>query len=114
MAILQVIGIIKYANLEFGKYNAWNINMYCKLSILDQIKTFFKTKNPLGNEQVKVVDLEIGISSIEFCVKDQISLIEDRKEKQWIESIYDRKKFLFTYNGIANIHLNPGHDIKEF
>lgn len=82
MRILWVIGTIKYVNLEFGKYNAWNVKVDWKPSILDRIRTFLETKGPLGNEGVKVVDLGINMSSIEFYVRDQISLMEDGKEKE--------------------------------
>ena len=40
--------------------------------------------------------------------------MEDNKEKEWIEDVCDRKKFSFTYDGIANIDPNPGHEIEEF
>lgn len=35
-------------------------------------------------------------------------------EREWVKSLYDLKKFLFTYNGIADSNPNPNHDIKEF
>lgn len=56
MAILWVIEIIKYVNLEFGKYNTWNVKVDCKSSVLNKIRTFLGTKDPLGNKLVKVVD----------------------------------------------------------
>lgn len=56
MVILWVIKTIKYANLEFGKYNTWNVKVDCKSSILNKIRTFLETKDPLGNKLVKVLD----------------------------------------------------------
>lgn len=39
--------------------------------------------------------------------------MEDGKKKEQMEGMYDRIKFLFTYNGIANINLNPSYKIGE-
>lgn len=36
-----------------------------------------------------------------------------KKEKQ-IENIYDKRKFLFTYNDIINKNLNLNHNIQQF
>lgn len=51
---------------------------------------------------------------MEMYIRDQITLMEDGEEKEWIESMCDRKKFLFTYNSIVNINLNSDHEIMEF
>lgn len=51
---------------------------------------------------------------MEFCVKDQISFIEDEKEKEQIENIYNGKKFPFIYDGTANINPNYSHNIEKF
>lgn len=40
--------------------------------------------------------------------------MENGDEKEQVENGCDGKKFRFTYDGIADINLNPGHDIKEF
>lgn len=56
MVILWVIKTIKYANLEFEKYNTWNVKVDCKSSILNKIRTFLETKNLLDNKLVKVLD----------------------------------------------------------
>lgn len=60
------------------------------------------------------MDLQISISSIKIYIRDKINLIEDGKAKKWIESVYDRKKNLFIYDGIANIKPNSGHEIWRF
>lgn len=54
------------------------------------------------------------MSLTESRIRDQISLMEDREEKKWMESMYDGIKFSFIYDGIADINPNPGHDIVEF
>lgn len=51
---------------------------------------------------------------MEIHIKNQISLIKDGEEKEWIESVCDQKKFLFAYNGIADINPNPSYKIGEF
>lgn len=81
MVSLWVIEIIKYADLKFGKYDAWNIKIDCKPSILDEIKTFSKTTYCLSNKQMKIVDFQMSISSMQFCIRDKINPIEDREEK---------------------------------
>lgn len=53
---LQVTRAIKYINLEFEKYNAWNVKVDAKLNVLDRIKNFLKIKDPFSNEQIKVID----------------------------------------------------------
>lgn len=114
MKILWIIKTIKYANLKFRKCNTWNITVDSKLNVLDKIRTFLETKCPPGNKQVKVVDLWICIYAIEFYIRDQISLIENGEENKQKKNICDGKKFSFTDNAIANIHLNPGHNIRKF
>lgn len=47
-------------------------------------------------------------------VKDQIDFMDDRDEKEWMESVYDGRSFPFTYKGIANKDPNAGHDIEQF
>ena len=37
-----------------------------------------------------------------------------KKKKKWMENICDEKKFLFFYDGIADINPNSGHKIGEF
>lgn len=52
--------------------------------------------------------------SIEICIRDQISLMEDKNEKEWIESVCDKEKFSLSYNSIADINPNSGEDIEKF
>lgn len=51
---------------------------------------------------------------MEFHFRNQISLIEDREEKEWMKTLDDKKKFLFTNNGIADMYPTPGHNISKF
>lgn len=41
---------IKYANLKFGKYDAWDDNVDCKPCVLGGIKTGLETKNLFGDK----------------------------------------------------------------
>lgn len=50
MAVFWVIESIRYASLEYGKFDTWNVKVDCKLSILDGMRNFEKTKSPLGKE----------------------------------------------------------------
>lgn len=36
------------------------------------------------------------------------------KKKKQIESLYIKRKFLFTYNGVSNKESNLSHNIKKF
>lgn len=47
-------------------------------------------------------------------IRDQILAIKNEDEKKWMESLYNIKTFLFTYNGIANKNSNSKHNIKQF
>lgn len=85
-----------------------------KPGILDGIRNFQKIKSLLSNKWVKVMDPLINILSTKIYVIDQISLIEDKKEKKWMESICDGNNFLFTYNNIININSNLDHEIGKF
>ena len=114
MAVFWVIGSIRYASLEYGKFDTWNVKVDCEPGILDGLRGFQKTKGPLGEEWVEVMDPWISISSTEVHVRDQISLMEDGEEKEWMEGVCDGKKFPFTYDGIADVNPNPGHEIEEF
>lgn len=56
MAIVWVTGTIKYTNLEFRKYDTWNIKVDSETSVLNKIRTFLETSSPLGNKWVKAVN----------------------------------------------------------
>lgn len=51
---------------------------------------------------------------MEIYIRNQISFMKDGEEKEQMESICDRKKFPFTYDGIANINPNSDYEIVEF
>ncbi len=114
MAVFWVIGPIKYASLEYGSFNTWNVKVDCEMSVLDGIRNFLKTQGILGDEWVKNEDPWISMSSTKNHVRDQISLMDDGEEKEWMESLCNGGKFPFTYDGIADRNPNPGHDIEEF
>lgn len=40
--------------------------------------------------------------------------MKNRREKKWMKNMSNEMKFPFTYDGIANIYLNPSHNIKQF
>ncbi len=40
--------------------------------------------------------------------------MDDGDEKEWMERLCSEGTFPFTYDGIANINPNPGHDIDQF
>lgn len=54
------------------------------------------------------------MSLIKNYIKDQISFIDNKEEKEWIKNMYNAKKFLFTYDGIINKNLNSGYNIEKF
>lgn len=84
------------------------------MDVLDEIMNFFRTKSILGKNKVRDNNTCISISSTKNHIRDQINLIDNGDEKEWMESIYDGGSFSFTYNGIANKNPNPGYDIKQF
>lgn len=53
------------------------------------------------------------MSLIKRNIRNQIELIDNRDEKEQIESLSIDGKFLLTYNSITDNNPNP-HNIKEF
>lgn len=47
-------------------------------------------------------------------VKDLIELMDDEDDQEWMEGLWDREIFPFTYNGIGDANPNPGYDPDEF
>lgn len=88
MAIILIIRIIRYINLELEKYNTWNVKINCKPRVWDVIIPFLEIISVFNNEFIKIVDFWISISVTNFCIRDQISLMEDRKEKKYIEKSF--------------------------
>ncbi len=54
------------------------------------------------------------MSSKNNHINDQIDLIKDGDEKEWMERLCNEGTFPFTYNDIADINPNSGHDIEQF
>lgn len=75
---------------------------------------FLKTKGILGKDWVRDDDTCISMSSTKNYIRDQIDLMNNRDEKEWMESVCGGGSFPFTYNGIADKNPNPGHNIKRF
>ena len=57
MVVFWGIGSIKYASLEYKKFDTWNIKMDCKPGILDKLRNFQKTKGFLDKKWIEVIDL---------------------------------------------------------
>lgn len=112
LAIFWVTGPIKFTVLEYNTYKSWNVKVDCEIDVLDELKNYLKTKGILGQDWKKVDDPWRSISLIKSHVKNLIEFIDKGDKKEWMESLCDAEKFLFTYNGIANSNPNSGHNIK--
>lgn len=55
------------------------------------MKNFFKTRGILGKDWVRSNNTWISMFSIKNYVRDQIDVIDDGEEKEWMESICDRR-----------------------
>lgn len=53
-----------------------------KPSTLDKMRNFLKIKDLLNNKRVTIVDFYINISLIEFYIRDQICIIDNKKKKK--------------------------------
>lgn len=68
--------------MQFGKYDTWNVKKNCEAKILDGIRTFLNRKNLFGTEWLKVIERLISMLLTEVCVRDQITLMEDKEESK--------------------------------
>ncbi len=81
---------------------------------MTEIQGFLQTSGILGKDWKKIGNNTISILSKKNHINDQIDLMDDGDEKEWMERLYSGGTFLFTYNGIAVINPNPSHDIDQF
>ncbi len=114
IAVFWVTGLIQYANLKYGTYESWNIKVDCDVNVVTEIQGFFQTSGILDKDWKKGGDNTISISSKKNHVNNQIDLMDDGDEKEWMERLYSKGMFHFIYDDIANINPNSGHDIDLF
>lgn len=56
-AIFKVARPIKFAVLEYGTYQSWNIEVDYEINVLDKFRNYLKTKGILGQDYEKFKDL---------------------------------------------------------
>lgn len=115
LATFWVVGRIEYVRLLMTvDYPTWNIKLMCNGDLLDDLKETLRTQGILGKDWVKNTEKYINISTNKAHVKDQIALMDDSNERDWMDRLCDGKKIPFTYDGITDNNPNPGHDHQEF
>ncbi len=88
--------------------------MDCDANVMTEIQGFLQTSGILSKDWKKGGNNTISMLSKKNHVNDQIDLIDDGDEKEWMERLYSDGTFSFNYDGIADINPNPGHDIDQF
>ncbi len=88
--------------------------MDCDANVLTEIQSFLETSGILVKDWKKGSDNTISMLSKKNHVNDQIDLIDNRDENEWMKKLYSKRTFPFTYDGIADINPNHGHDIDPF
>ncbi len=86
----------------------------CDANVMTEIQGFLQTSGILGKDWKRGGDNTISMSSKKNHVNDQIDLMDDGDEKEWMERLCSEGTFPFTYDGIADINPNSGHDIDQF
>ncbi len=114
IAVFWVTGLNQYASLKYGTYGSWNIKVDCDANVMTEIQGFLQTSGILGKNWKKGGDNTLSMLSKKNHINDQIDLMDDGDETEWMERLCSKRTFPFTYNGIADINPNPGHDIDQF
>lgn len=68
--------------MEYKLYKSWNVQVNCKIKVLNKIINFFKTKNIFHKDWVKSEDDDINILSTKDQIKDQIDFIDNKNNKK--------------------------------
>lgn len=63
------------------------------MNILDEIINFLKTKGIFGKDWVRDNDVWISILSVKDHIKNQINLMNNGDEKEWIKRVCNRRTF---------------------